>query len=89
VYSGRCLEVYGWSTQPNARVDQWQCYYHDANQQWYIGSGTYGYNLLTNRNSHLLLNIAGDSAGYGAQAIQTPDNPSQPDQNWSCDRGTC
>lgn len=38
VNSGKCLDVYGWSTRPDAAVDQWTCPTGapQANQEWVV-----------------------------------------------------
>jgi Ricin-type beta-trefoil lectin domain-like len=68
--SGKCLEDAGWSRSAGAKIDQWTCYEHNSNQQWYpyyAGGEDW---WLDNRYSNYVLGIAGDGFSNGEQAIQ-------------------
>jgi Ricin-type beta-trefoil lectin domain-like len=69
-YSDKCLEVYGWSKSPGARVDQWRCMGTDANQLWYKGTGSSNYDEWVNYHSGLVLAIAGNTKQNGSPSVQ-------------------
>lgn len=73
VSSGRCVDVFGGSTNKNANVQQFSCN-NGANQRWEfvdVGNGQYA---IRNVNSGQVLDVAGDSRGNGANVQQFPWN---------------
>jgi hypothetical protein len=73
VNSGRCVDVFGSSTNKNANVQQFSCN-NGANQRWEfvdVGNGQYA---IRNVNSGLVLDVAGDSRANGANVQQFPWN---------------
>jgi hypothetical protein len=73
VNSGRCVDVFGGSTNKNANVQQFSCN-NGANQRWEfvdLGGGQYA---IRNVNSGQVLDVAGDSRANGANVQQFPWN---------------
>ncbi len=73
VNSGKCVDVFGNSTNKNANVQQFNCN-GGANQRWEfvdLGSGQYA---IRNVNSGMVLDVAGDSRANGANVQQFPWN---------------
>lgn len=66
--SGKCLDVYNWSKQPGAVIDQWTCGNSQANQSWTNFPQTGGDDFV-NENSQLCLlsdGVAGDDVTQAA-----------------------
>jgi hypothetical protein len=66
--SGKCLDVYNWSKQPGATIDQWSCGNRQKNQEW--GPRAVGSLVeIINENSGLCLisdAVAGDGVTQAA-----------------------
>lgn len=60
--SGKCLDVYNWSTSSSATIDQWACGNFQANQTWNFINAAGG-TEIQNRNSGLCLTDVGSSGG--------------------------
>jgi hypothetical protein len=81
VNSGKCVDVFGSSTNKNANVQQFSCN-NGANQRWDfvdLGNGQYA---IRNINSGLVLDVAGDSRANGANIQQFPWNGGA-NQRWT------
>ena len=80
MHSGKCLDVYGESTDDAALVIQWSCH-GSENQHWRVESTGDGYfNLLAN-HSGKALDVSQISLEDGAQVIQYTPNGG-PNQQW-------
>lgn len=75
--SGKCLDVYNWSKQPGAFIDQWTCGNNQANQSW-ADFPVNGGDDLVNENSQLCLTSAPSA---GVDVSQEPCNGS-PQEIW-------
>jgi hypothetical protein len=73
VNSGKCIDVFGSSTNKNANVQQFSCS-NGANQRWEFIDLNNGQCAIRNINSGLVLDVAGDSRGNGANVQQFPWN---------------
>ncbi|GHH73569.1 hypothetical protein GCM10018793_12380 [Streptomyces sulfonofaciens] len=62
-----CLDVYGNSGSPGAKIDQWTCN-GQANQQFQFVPASGGYGRLQAQNSGLVVAVSGDATAAG-----TPD----------------
>jgi hypothetical protein len=65
-YGGKCLEVYGWSMEVGASVNQWDCH-GGANQRWYVQRYTddgQGVSVVWNQHSGMCLAAGNPSLGY-------------------------
>ncbi|WP_404961800.1 RICIN domain-containing protein [Streptomyces sp. 147326] len=80
--SGKCLEIWSYSTANGADANQWDCY-GGSTQKWY-SSNLNGWGTLRNANSGKCLEIRGDSTANGAAANQWDCNGSATQQwNWT------
>jgi Ricin-type beta-trefoil lectin domain len=80
VNSGKCIDVFGASTNKNANIQQYACN-GGGNQRWEfinIGNGQFA---IRNLNSGLVMDVAGDNRGNGANVQQFPWN-SGANQRW-------
>jgi Ricin-type beta-trefoil lectin domain-like len=68
-HSGKCLDVYGGSTDDGASVIQFSCH-GGYNQQWRLWDVGGGYYELTARHSGKCLDVYGGSTDDGASVIQ-------------------
>jgi hypothetical protein len=85
VYSGLCLNDYGFSTTAGNDMVQWNCNPGNANQNWelnYIGGGLY---TLVNEYSHMCLDDYGYSTADGNAMVQWPCHAGSQNQEWSID----
>ncbi|MCU7823619.1 RICIN domain-containing protein [Kitasatospora sp. DSM 101779] len=81
--SGKCLGVYGMSTDNGTDAVQWDCN-GNADQRWsYSGVGG-GYYTITNANSGKCLGVYGMDRKNGAVAVQWDCNGNA-DQQWYID----
>lgn len=81
--SGKCLDIYGNSSQNGANAVQWD-YNGGSNQQWQILDGGGGYYKLVARHSGQCLDVYGVSRQNGSKVTQWPDN-GQDNQRWHLD----
>lgn len=81
--SGKCLDIYGASSENGTNAVQWENNGGD-NQQWQILDGGGGYYKLVARHSGQCLDVYGESQRNGAQVAQWPDN-GQDNQRWHLD----
>ncbi|WP_052433998.1 RICIN domain-containing protein [Streptacidiphilus melanogenes] len=85
-FSGKCLEVQGWSQSNGATVDQWDCLSNsngpDTNQLWFVGGGR-----VINVNSNKCLEVQGWSQSNGGRVDQwdclSNSSGSDPNQQWT------
>ena len=73
VNSGKCIDVFGSSTNKNANVQQYSCN-NGANQRWEFIDLNNGQSAIRNANSGLVLDVAGDRRANGANVQQFPWN---------------
>jgi hypothetical protein len=71
--NSKCLGVPGGSKDPGAQLVIWDCNGH-LDQQWHFSSVDYGNDaqltFLQNRNSRLIIGVAGGSQDPGAAVVQ-------------------
>lgn len=68
-HSGKCLDVYGFSTDNGGDVVQWSCH-GDSNQQWELIDLGDGYFEIVSQHSGLCLDVEGISTDDGANVFQ-------------------
>jgi Ricin-type beta-trefoil lectin domain-like len=74
-YTGKCLEVPGFSTAAGTQLDEWTCN-GGSNQlfrHYSLGNGNY---LFINEHSGQCINVGQNSTSNGAHIIQWPCSPS-------------
>jgi hypothetical protein len=73
VNSGKCIDVFGGSTNKNANIQQFSCN-GGGNQRWEFISIGNGQFAIRNVNSGQVMDVAGDNRGNGANVQQFPWN---------------
>jgi hypothetical protein len=68
-HSGLVWDIAGQSTQPGARLSQWNSW-GGANQQFRFADAGSGYHTIEARHSGLVLDVAGSSTANGADVVQ-------------------
>ncbi|WP_442906712.1 RICIN domain-containing protein [Kitasatospora sp. NBC_01246] len=81
VYSGKCLEVPGWSTAQGTAVVQWTCN-GGANQRWGKVNVDGATMAVINFNSGLVLDVAGGDPSDTAPVVQWSSGGSA-NQRWT------
>ncbi|MEU2613031.1 RICIN domain-containing protein [Micromonospora sp. NPDC007271] len=79
--SGKCLDVYGQSTDDGAKVQQWSCN-GQANQQWRFAPAGAGPVLLVAVHSGKCAQVTGAGTEPGAELEQAPCTGA-PEQQWA------
>jgi hypothetical protein len=80
--SGKCLDVYNWSTSTSATIDQWACgNFNDpqANQVWSF----YNTGEIQNENSGLCLTDVGNGLGTTATDLRQQPCGGSGNQYWA------
>lgn len=80
--SGKCLDVYNWSTQPGANIDQWTCGNKQANQEWYLIFNSWTGNTFWIKNENSGMCLEPQTNEVGAYIVQNPCNSNDPLQSW-------
>jgi hypothetical protein len=79
--SGKCLDVYNWSTAAGANIDQWTCGSNQANQLWRLFENSDGDTFsIQNENSGMCLEP--ETNEIGVYIVQNPCSPSDQLQEW-------
>jgi len=81
-YSGKVLDVTGWSTNAGTTIEQWAQGNGQANQEWSLVSTGDGYYYIQNRNSGKVLDVTGWSTDNGTTIEQWDRGNGQANQEW-------